>query len=95
LTARETWPDVTNKDADGIERLWKAVLVRQIKDAVDPEANELPIVQYEADVWLKSGSEGFRDVCDAAGRSPSQLRHKYVSGEIKAAHDKARKATRK
>jgi hypothetical protein len=79
---RETWPEVTNKDAEGIDRLWKAVLVRQIKDAVDPEANEHPTVQTGADSWLRSGSEDFRDVCHAAGRSPSQLRQHYEAGGI-------------
>jgi hypothetical protein len=91
---------------DEWRRVWQAVILRALKDAVleyrdidrrrrwsaiaASSAVNIPLIRDKARFWLIEDNQGFRDVCEAAGVDPELLRR--VAKRILSSEEETAKA---
>lgn len=63
---------LTDFSTPGEVKLWRAVLVRAIKDAVGMDCVSR-LIQEQAQRWLYRGDKDFKMVCQYAGYDPEQV----------------------
>lgn len=66
------------------QRLWQAVLIQAINDAVreNPYSPEDRRAKSAAIAWLDRGKEDFREACFLAGFDPDHVRESWRSGRL-------------
>lgn len=68
-------------DADHARKMWQAVILLAVEDALLTGAENVK-ERHKADSWLRGMSKNFRLVCSLAGMDPDFIRDAYVAGRI-------------
>ena len=68
------------------QKMWQSVVVKAALDATSNPSSSSDdyIAQKNADVWLRTGSRDFKEVCSLAGLDPDFIREAYIGGRINA-----------
>ena len=75
----------TERDASGETRLWQAVVMRQVKDAVRrPSKGTERHDVWRADAWLRDCGKEMRLTCELAGLDPHFISEAYKNGKLTA-----------
>lgn len=64
---------------EGMQQLYQEIVLMALRDALHAKRK---VERAQADAWIRSGGNWFRQCCTYAGWDPDFVRDAYVSGRV-------------